>query len=128
MLLFKENHQPTPQLCQVSHKGQYLDLCCFYHYISSISQLPLSNGAQMTLYADDLLLIKPIKVANDYILLQQDTTTITNHIEELHLTLNASKCKIIWGQEKDSLFSLLKKYPSVVAKLNEFRATATWES
>ena len=49
----------------------------------------LSNGAQMTLYADDLLLIKPIKVANDYILLQQDITTITNHIEELHLTLNA---------------------------------------
>ena len=90
MLLFKENHQPTPQLCLVSHKGQYLDLCCFYHYISSISQLPLSNGAQMTLYADDLLLIKPIKVANDYILLQQDITTITNHIEELHLTLNAS--------------------------------------
>ena len=45
----------------------------------------------MTLYADDLLLIKPIKVANDYIiLLQQDITTITNHIEELHLTLNAS--------------------------------------
>ena len=43
----------------------------------------------MTLYADDLLLIKPIKVANDYILLQQDITTITNHIEELHLTLNA---------------------------------------
>ena len=50
----------------------------------------LSNGAQMTLYADDLLLTKPIKVANDYILLQQDITTITNHIEELHLTLNAS--------------------------------------
>ena len=86
MLLFKENHQPTPQLCLVSHKGQYLDLCCFYHYISSISQLPLSNGAQMTLYADDLLLIKPIKVANDYILLQQDIPTITNHIKELHLT------------------------------------------
>ena len=65
----------------------FLYLCCFYHYIS---QLPLSNGALMTLYADDLLLIKPIKVANDYILLQQDITTITNHIEELHLTLNAS--------------------------------------
>ena len=66
MLFIKENHQPTPQLCLVCHKGQYLDLCCFYH---SISQLPLPNGAQMTLYADDLLLIKPIKVANDYILL-----------------------------------------------------------
>ena len=90
MLLFKENHQPTPQLCLVSHKGQYLDLCCFYHYISSISQLALSNGA---LYADDLLLIKPIKVANVYIMLQQDITTITNHIEELHLTLNYSEVK-----------------------------------
>ena len=55
-------YQPTPQLCLVSHKG---DLCCF---------ISLSNGAQMTLYADDLLLIKPIKDANDYISLQQDIT------------------------------------------------------
>ena len=78
----------------------------------------------MTLYADDLLLIKPIKVANDYILLQQDITTITNNIEELHLTLNASS--IFWGHEKDSLFSLLKKYPSVVAKLNKFRAISIY--
>ena len=57
----------------------------FLSYISSISQLPLSNGAQMTLYADYLLLIKPIKVANDYILLQQDITT---------------KCKYILGSRK----------------------------
>ena len=32
----------------------------------------------MTLYADNLLLIKPIKDANDYISLQQDITIITN--------------------------------------------------
>ena len=51
----------------------------------------------MTLYADDLLLIKPIKVANHYILLQQDITTITNHIEELHLTLNAT---VYYGVKK----------------------------
>ena len=67
-------------------QGLVLGPLLFLSYISSISQLPLSNGAQMTLYADDLLLIKPIKFANDYILLQQDITTITNHIEELHLT------------------------------------------
>ena len=46
----------------------------FLSYISSISKLPLSNGAQMTFYADDLLLIKPIKDANNYISLQQDIT------------------------------------------------------
>ena len=66
-------------------------------FLSYISQVPLSNGAQMTLYADDLLLIKPIKDANDYISLQQDITTITNHIEELHLTQSVS---IFLGQEK----------------------------
>ena len=47
---------------QVSVLGPLL----FLSYINSISHLPLSNGAQMTLYADDILLIKPICETNDY--------------------------------------------------------------
>ena len=54
----------------------------------------------MTLYVDDILLIKPIFETNDYMLLQEDMTNIANEIEKLHLTLNTSKCKYIVGSRK----------------------------
>ena len=54
------------------------------------------------MYADDILLIKPVRVTNDYIkfCLQRDITAIEKSIDDLHLSINSMKCKYIIATKK----------------------------
>ena len=52
------------------------------------------------MYADDILLWKPIKQDSDYIHLQADLNLISSSISNLHLSLNATKCKYIVASRK----------------------------
>ena len=45
------------------------------------------------MYADDLILYKPISSESDWIDLQNDISTINGWVEESNLTFNTSKCK-----------------------------------
>jgi len=47
----------------------------------------------MAVYADDILLYKPITCMEDYASLQADIGAIHTSITTCHLTLNPSKCK-----------------------------------
>ena len=72
----------------------------FLTYINCVANLRLSEGTILSMYADDILLWKPIKQDSDYIHLQADLNLISSSISNLHLSLNATKCKYIVASRK----------------------------
>lgn len=91
--------EPTPVVSGVP-QGSILGPLLFLIYINHVSSLSLSDGSKLTMYADDILLFKPIRYQEDYYDLQDDINTIHLCIKSSFLTLNAAKCKYIIASRK----------------------------
>ena len=76
-------------------QGSVLGPLLFITYINHVSMLALSEGSKLTMYADDILLYKPIKVSEDYSGLQSDIDAIYECTKASYLTLNPLKCKYL---------------------------------
>ena len=72
-------------------QGSVLGLLLYIIFMNSISHIPLSSGAIIILYADDILLYKPINSAEDTNSLQEDVDSILEWIHEHSLTPNHAK-------------------------------------
>ena len=55
----------------------------------------ISEGSKISMYANDILLSKPINHPDNYDDLQRDIDAIQECISKCHLTLNPSKCKYL---------------------------------
>ena len=64
----------------------------FLIYIDGVEKVTLSDGT-IILYADDMVLYRPIYSQEDYWLLQQDINAVARWISGNHLQFNFSKCK-----------------------------------
>ena len=89
----------TPVMSGVP-QGSILGPLLFITYINPVSNLSLSSEAKLTIYADDILLYKPIFSGDDFSALQQDIDQISNCIRSLHLSMNPSKCKYLITSKK----------------------------
>ncbi len=76
-------------------QGSILGPLLFLIYIDSISNLSFSAGTKIILYADDILLYRPITSSSDYVMLQDDVNAIQNWVDLNYMTLNPSKCKFM---------------------------------
>ena len=83
----------THLCCQEYRRGSVLGPLLFLIYIDDLAQLPLLDGGQVVLYADDLLLFRPIQSQEDYHQLQSDIVMIEYWVYSNYLTLNLTKCK-----------------------------------
>ena len=81
-------------------QGSVLGPLLFLTYINCVANLCLSEGTRLSMYADDILLWKPIKQDNDYIHLQADLNLISSSISNLHLSPNATS--VIWRSNATS--------------------------
>ena len=88
-------------LCQVYPKVPSLVLCCSsYNYIDDIADVSLSDGSKIVLYADDILLYRPISLPVDFKLLQRDIDAVETNASANYLTFNVAKCKFMLVSRK----------------------------
>ena len=76
-------------------QGSILGPLLFNIVMNSISKLPLSQNANLILYADDVLLYKPVDTAEDINQLQQDVDSILKWMSSQGLTANQSKTQLL---------------------------------
>ena len=76
----------------------------FLVYIDDVSDTLLSDGSVLNLYADDMLLHKPVRSPEDFRHLQSDIDRISDWVSCNNLTLNPSKCKsMIISRKRNSV-------------------------
>ena len=80
-------HSGVPQ-------GSILGPLLFIVYINDITMVQLSDGT-MSLYADDIMLYRPIRSPVDYHSLQLDIDNLCAWTNENFMKFNASKCKFM---------------------------------
>ena len=75
-------------------QGSVIGPLLFIFYINDISSVSLSNGT-LSLFADDLLLYRPIQKLVDYQYLQTDIDSLCDWSDDNHLQFNGTKCKFM---------------------------------
>ena len=73
-------------------QGSVLGPLLFLVYIDGLSRIQLSDGT-LILFADDIVVYRPIRNSSDFMQLQNDVDTISNWINSNFLTPNVQKCK-----------------------------------
>ena len=92
MVVNGQTSETLPVLSGVP-QGSVIGPLLFLIYIDGVMSVPLSQGSQLTVYADDILLYRPITCHGDFPALQEDINILDAWIEANYLQFNISKCK-----------------------------------
>ena len=76
----------------------------FLLYIDDITKLILSKNTRLVLYADDILLYKPISSHLSYVEIQQDIHQLSQWTDQNMLSFNTTKCKCMLLSNKRNTF------------------------
>ena len=99
VLVGGETSSDVPVLSGVP-QGSVLGPLLFLLYIDDVSPLQLSSRSTLNLYADDMLLFKPVSSDKDSEDLQSDINYIQEWAEANYLTFNTNKCKTMLVSRK----------------------------
>ena len=81
-------------------QGSVLGPLLFLIYIDDVTSEHLSQDSMLNLFADDMLLFKPITSVSDFHHLQDDIESIQNWSDSNYLSLNTKKCKCMLVSRK----------------------------
>ena len=81
------------QVISGAPQGFVLGPLLFLIYIDTINLLQLSEGTKISLYADDILIYKPISTDSCYEELQEDINSIFQWSVDNLMSFNIAKCK-----------------------------------
>lgn len=82
-------------------QGSVLGPLLFIFYVDGVESVTLSDGT-VVMFADDMVLYRPIHAHEDYLLLQRDINAIASWIARLHLQFSENKCKYMILSRKRS--------------------------
>ncbi len=82
-------------------QGSVLGPLLFIIYVDGVETVTLPDGT-VVMFADDMVLYRPIRSDHDFLLLQRDINAISNRISNLHLQFNGKKCKYMVVSRKRS--------------------------
>ena len=85
---------PLP-VCSGVPQGSILGSLLFIIYINSLADLHFSPGSTAILYADDILLYRPLANFHDISVFQQDVNLISDWIESSGPSINPSKNSLL---------------------------------
>ena len=74
-------------------QGSILGPLLFLIYTDEVGTIPLTPESVRVIFADDLLLYKPISRQSDFLAVQEDVTEVKEWSAANHLSLNPTKCK-----------------------------------
>ena len=77
-------------------QGSILGPLLFIIYVNDICKLVLSPGAKLLLFADDMLLYKPLAEPSDSTRFQADVNLVGDWVSDNYLSINASKTKFMF--------------------------------
>ena len=115
------------QLCLVFHKDPCWCLYCSLPTLT-MSQIILSNGS-LLLYADDIVLYRPIYCQEDYNSLRNDVDSLCDWTSSAFLNLNAAKCKyMVISRKKQPIVPLtpILVCANVLERVNSFKYLGVW--
>ena len=84
-------------------QGTVLGPLLFLLYINDLP-LMVSPGTRIRLFADDCLIYRPIRSAEDHIILQKDLNSVSRWAVEWGMAFNTSKCNVLSMNSSSHLF------------------------
>ena len=107
-------------------KGSILGPLLFLLYTNDISKIPLSSGSKLYLFADDMLLYKPVASADDFTKLQDDINAINQWIVNNHLQLNPAKTKFMLIRTNPQACPTLLLDGTQIERVYHFKYLGIW--
>ena len=112
-------------------QGSVLGPVLFIIYVNDITCIPLMEG-NMSLFADDIMLYRPVRNATDYAILQSDIDKISVWTESNYLQFNAQKCKYMTISRKQYSCSYSDSLPALsvngvaLEKVDNYKHLGIW--
>ena len=81
-------------------QGSILDPLLFSIYLNPLANISLSRDSTLILYADDIVLYRPIATHSDVESLQADVDKVSNWVKAAGLSLNAKMSKVVFSRKR----------------------------
>ena len=112
-------------------QGSILGPLLFLTYINDLCNIPLSPGTKLMMFADDIMLFKPISTPYDATLFQADVNLVNDWVCNNHLTINTNKTKFMLISRRRNL---PKNFPPLyinniqIEHVSHFKYLGVWIS